>query len=294
MVRILRTKLPTKYKRFLFYLWVGKNKFEKFKNMSNNIELDKFYTPKMVVDKCIELTFKTIKEVTETIEPSAGNGAFSLKIPNCIAYDLEPEHESIIKQDFLKLELPYKKGRLFIGNPPFGRTNNLARSFFKKCVKLGDYIAFILPIGLLGNNDSLYEFDLIKSIDLGDIIYSGYNVRCCFNIYTRPNNGVLNTKPNYKSELINIYREDQKDYENLEYDFAICRRGNIGAIRTDKLDTQTYKIYVNDRSKVEYVKSVILDFDWANYRPHQSTPYITKNDVHFLFNGLKSQRGKEK
>lgn len=262
--------------------------------MSNNIELDKFYTPKMVVNKCIELTFGTIKNITEIIEPSAGNGAFSLEIPNCIAYDLEPEHESIIKQDFLKLVLPYKKGRLFIGNPPFGRTNNLARSFYKKCVKSGDYIAFILPIGLLGNNDSLYEFDLIKSIDLGNIVYSGYNVRCCFNIYKRPNNGVLNTKPNYKSELINIYREDQKDYENLEYDFAICRRGSVGKIRTEKLDTQTYKIYVNDRSKVEYVKSVILDFDWANYRPHQSTPYITKNDLHFLFNGLKNQRGKEK
>lgn len=262
--------------------------------MSKNIELDKFYTPNNIAKKCIDLTFEVIVNATEIIEPSAGSGNFSLQIPNCIAYDIAPEHESIKEQDFLNLDIPYKEGRLFIGNPPFGRTNNLARSFYKKCVKLGDYVAFILPIGLLGNNDSLYEFDLIKSIDLGDIVYSGYNVRCCYNIYKRPDNGKLNKKPNYKSNLINIYREDQKGYDTLKYDFAICRRGKIGTERLENLNTQTYKIYVNDRERVEEVKHTILNFDWVNYRPHQSTPYITKNDVHFLFNGLKSQRGKEK
>src|SRR5210317_1511082 len=101
--------------------------------MSKNIELDKFYTPSETAKKCIDLTFSKLNNITEIIEPSAGAGAFSLQIPNCIAYDIAPEHESVKEQDFLKLNLPYKQGRLFIGNPPFGRTNNLARSFYKKC-----------------------------------------------------------------------------------------------------------------------------------------------------------------
>ena len=67
--------------------------------MSKNIELDKFYTPKETAKQCIDLFFETFIDVTEIIEPSAGNGNFSLQIANCIAYDLEPEHESIVKQD---------------------------------------------------------------------------------------------------------------------------------------------------------------------------------------------------
>ena len=40
------------------------------------------------------------ENITEVIEPSAGCGNFSLQISNCMAYDIEPEHEGIIKQDF--------------------------------------------------------------------------------------------------------------------------------------------------------------------------------------------------
>ena len=169
--------------------------------MSKNIELDKFYTPKQVAKDCIDTFWRTCFDVTEIIEPSAGNGSFSLQIPNCIAYDLEPEHESIIRQDFLKLDLPYKYGRLIIGNPPFRDRNNLARSFYKKATELCDAIAFILPISQLNNSDSLYEFDLIKSVDLGVLEYSGMKIHCCFNIYTRPKNG-LNSKPNLKIDWI--------------------------------------------------------------------------------------------
>lgn len=80
------------------------------------INLDKYYTSNELAKHCIDVVDELGLEITETIEPSAGNGSFSLQIPNCIAYDLEPEHESIIKQNFLELNLPYKYGRLFIGD----------------------------------------------------------------------------------------------------------------------------------------------------------------------------------
>lgn len=251
--------------------------------MSKNIELDKFYTPKQVAKDCIDMFWRTCFGVTEIIEPSAGNGAFSLQIPNCIAYDLEPEHESIIKQDFLKLDLPYKYGRLIIGNPPFGDRNNLARSFYKKATELGDAIAFILPISQLNNSDSLYEFDLIKSVDLGVLEYSGMKIHCCFNIYTRPKNG-LNSKPNLKIDWIKVYRDDQDGYENINADLCIFRRGaSAGKEKFTDTHTQTYKIVVYDKSKVEYVKDKILNFDWSGFKKHQSAPSLSKNDIYRLF-----------
>jgi len=252
--------------------------------MSKNIELDKFYTPKETAKKCIDIFWQTFFGVTEIIEPSAGNGAFSLQIPNCISYDLEPEHESIIKQDFLKLDLPYKQGRAFIGNPPFGDRNNLSRSFYKHACKMADMIGFILPIGLLNNNDSLYEFDLIKSVDLGVLEYSGMKVHCCFNLYHRPSNGKLNKKPNYKVDLIKIYREDQKEHENCNFDLCVFRRGaSVGKEKLINQHTQTYKIVVEDKTKVDFVKQRILNFDWLGYKDYCSSPYITKNDIWKLF-----------
>jgi len=251
--------------------------------MSKNIELDKFYTPKQVAKDCIDTFWRTCFGITEIIEPSAGNGAFSLQIPNCIAYDLDPEHESIIKQDFLKLDLPYKQGRLIIGNPPFGDRNNLARSFYKKATELCDAIAFILPISQLNNSDSLYEFDLIKSVDLGVLEYSGMKIHCCFNIYTRPKNG-LKSKPNLKIDWIKVYRDDQDGYENINADLCIFRRGaSAGKEKFTDIHTQTYKIVVEDKSKVEYVKDKILNFDWSNFKKHQSAPSLSKNDIYRLF-----------
>lgn len=258
--------------------------------MSRNIELDKFYTPKETAKKCIDLFWSTFFEVSEIIEPSAGNGAFSLQIPNCIAYDLEPEHESIIKQDFLKLELPYKKGRAFIGNPPFGDRNNLARSFYKHSCKMGDMIGFILPISQFENSDSLYYFDLIKSVDLGILEYSGMKVHCCFNLYHRPENGKLNSRKNINPNLFKLYGDDvyrgdrQKEYEKIEYDFVIFRRGaNVGKIKTENINKQTYKVKVFDKENLEYIKNTILNYDWLNYKKHQSAPNISRNDIYRLF-----------
>ena len=164
---------------------------------STKLHLDKYYTSHETAQHCIDVARKILKdeqvtEVTEVIEPSAGSGVFSKKIKNCIAYDLEPEDNSVIQQDFLTLELNYKQGRLFIGNPPFGSRNNLAMQFCNKCFEYGDYVAFILPISQLNNTQSIYKFDLIHSENLGKIKYSDKMIHCCFNIYKRPISGSFN------------------------------------------------------------------------------------------------------
>jgi len=253
--------------------------------MSKNIELDKFYTPKETVDRCLGIfnNMVDVEDITEIIEPSAGNGAFSLKLDDCIAYDIEPEHESIIKQDFLKLELPYKQGRAIIGNPPFGDRNNLALKFFKKSIKSCDYIGFILPISQLNNVDSFYEFDLISSHDLGTLSYSGIDVNCCFNVYERPK--ILNKKPNLKSKLFSLHRTNRDNFENTDADFMLCKRGSVGKeiFEDGKRYGDEYKVVVFDKSNLEYVKNTILKHDWKNFKNHQSSPNISKNDIYRLF-----------
>ena len=118
--------------------------------MSNKIDLDKYYTPLDKAKYCIEKVYQIIGEnnISEVIEPSAGNGSFSLQIPTtCWAYDIEPEHESIIRQDFLTLDVDYLYGRLIIGNPPFGSRMNLAQKFFKKSIGHEIHLSYLDCIG---------------------------------------------------------------------------------------------------------------------------------------------------
>ena len=187
---------------------------------------DKYYTSKELAKYCIDKTYEIIGEenIKEIIEPSAGSGSFSKQIPNCIAYDLEPDGEGIIKQNFLELNLDYKKGRLFIGNPPYGARNTLSVSFYKKAIQLGDYISFILPISQLNNNQQMYEFDLIYSEDLGKQKYTDRDVHCCFNIYKRPAYG-FNNKPNHKLKDLEIIEVRLKNKNVDDYDLRICAWG---------------------------------------------------------------------
>ena len=200
---------------------------------------DKYYTPIDLANRLIQITISVLvkngyTEITDIIEPSAGNGSFSNQI-KCTAYDIEPEGEGIIKADFLQETIEYKKGRLCIGNPPFGKSNSLSVKFFNKCCEIGDYIAFIQPISQLNNNIQMYQFDLIYSEDLGEIEYSDRKLHCCFNIYCRPKKGQLNPKPDFRLKDITIieHRRKKGDYKtgankeiNPNYDYALCNFGN--------------------------------------------------------------------
>ena len=102
----------------------------------SKIQNDKYYTSVKLSKYCIDKTFEIIgkENITDIIEPSAGNGSFSNQI-DCTAYDIEPEQESIIQQDYLQLNLSYKEGRLIIGNPPYGPKMHLVVKFFKKSIE---------------------------------------------------------------------------------------------------------------------------------------------------------------
>lgn len=164
--------------------------------------IDKYYTKDTVVELCLDLVKKhlQIKNADLVIEPSAGNGSFIMGIKslstNFIFYDLEPENEEVIEQDFLlcdyeELKSSYDKIHI-IGNPPFGRQSSLAIKFIKKSSEFCDSISFILPKSF--KKDSLKKrfplnFHLILEIDLPDksFLVDGveHDVPCVFQIWER-------------------------------------------------------------------------------------------------------------
>lgn len=234
------------------------------------IELDKYYTSPELAKYCVEKTKDIIgsDNITEYIEPSAGSGVFLDYLDKpYLAYDIEPEDNRIVKQNYLELNLDYKKGRCIVGNPPFGIRNILIVQFYKKSIQLGDYISLILPLSQLNNNQQMYEFNLIYSEDLGEQLYSDKKLRCCLNIYTRPKDE-LNKKQIYKFKDIEI-KENRRtgcEIKNIEnYDIGICSfgKGIIGKIPNHQgqyVKEMYFKIN-NDKLKNKIIE-LISTTDW--------------------------------
>ena len=240
----------------------------------NKLDLDQYYTSYEDMEYCVNKAWDVIKdlgyEVSEFLEPSAGEGVFSNYLAtsglDVIAIDIEPKGEDIIKADFLTYDLEYKEGRFIIGNPPFGTRLNLAQKFYKRAIELGDYIAFILPISQLNNTQSMYEFDLVHSEDLGKLLFSNKKkVHCCLNVYVRPKNG-LNKKIRNKLKDITIIREDKKDYEKIEYDIRMCYWGDgtAGKILTEEEHySGEYKIIIHNKELRDEIINLFNTIDWS-------------------------------
>lgn len=154
---------------------------------------DKFYTKEEVAKWCIEKV-NTLVSPTNFLEPSAGNGAFSRNISNCHAIDIEPEHPSIRKMNYLKCYLRHwGKDLCVIGNPPFGERNNLTKNFIRHSMRSNvKWIAFVLPsVFKKFTNQRIFpdNWSLIFQEDLphNSFLLEGvdYHVPCVFQIWEK-------------------------------------------------------------------------------------------------------------
>ena len=261
--------------------------------------IDKYYTKDNVVKLCINLIKKYIQiNINDLIiEPSAGNGSFIKDIKiltnNYKFYDLEPENDEIIKQDYLL----YKYDNLnelfnkihIIGNPPFGRQSSLAIKFIKKSCEFCNSISFILPKSF--KKDSLKKvfplnFHLIAEIDLPDksFLVDGieYNVPCIFQIWEKK---IYNRDIVIKLEPINF--KFVKKIENPDISFR--RVGvNAGTIDTniDNKNIQSHYFikFINNKSindNINQLSTIIYNFN--NTVGPKS---ISKQELIFKFNPL--------
>ena len=214
--------------------------------------LDRFYTKDNIVDLCLkELSLNNYDCI---IEPSAGNGSFSKKILNCIAYDIDPQDDSIQKQDWFLIDkkiFTQYKNILVIGNPPFGQQNKLAIAFFNESAKFANTIAFILPRSF--KKDSIknrldLNFTLREEIDLSDCSFmlngeNEYKVPCVFQIWDR--NIIPRKKKRLKTttELFDFTTKDNAD-------FRIQRVGGNAGKASKKLNYSAESNYfIKNKSK---------------------------------------------
>ena len=258
------------------------------------IELDKYYTPPDLAEYIVNKTKEIIGEqnITEYLEPSAGAGVFLDYLDKpYLAYDIEPEDSRVMKQDYLELELEYRRGRCVIGNPPFGRGNTLSVKFYKKSIELADYIAFIQPISQLDNNMQMYEFDLVYSKDLGLRNYSGKQLHCCFNIYKRPQNSKLNKRPSYKLKDVTII--ENRRGGNLvippgyDYVMGVYGAGCVGKVpnKVGQYCVEFY-FYIKNKELKNRVLDVLENYDWKGISKGISTPKLSQWRI---FKALKEQ-----
>jgi len=205
--------------------------------------IDKFYTKLDIVEMCIQLVKNNIaiNENDIIIEPSSGNGSFISGIKslsnNYIFYDLEPEHEEIIQQDYLLFNPEEIKSKYelihIIGNPPFGRQSSLAIKFIKKSCEYADTVSFILPKSF--KKDSLKnkipgKYHLVVEYDLpsNSFLVNGneYDVPCIFQIWKK----MVDSRPVIeKLEPLHFMFVDKTDNPDISF-----RRVGVNAGVIDK------------------------------------------------------------
>ena len=212
--------------------------------------IDKFYTCPTVAQECVHhiSQHSSIDPINDVIvEPSAGNGAFIPEITrvfkNALFYDIEPEHPSIKKANYLLLDLPLSIGKTHvIGNPPFGRQSSLAIQFIKKSALFADSISFILPKSF--KKDSMQrhfppKFHLVFQQDLSQnsFLQDGLStdVPCVFQIWQkREEERVLAAKLETNPSLFQFVKIDE------DPDISFRRVGvNAGTIDTKDLDNKS-------------------------------------------------------
>lgn len=235
------------------------------------IAFDKYYTSPRTARFCINKVIEVIGKdnITEWIEPSAGCGTFSLQIPDCYAYDLYPQHPSIRKADFTTLDLGgYKKGRLFIGNPPFGGSSGkLIQQFFNKCAADGDYIAFILPVGYYDSYARFNKFEIIYQTTI-EIEYTNVMIKSAFIIYKR--NPMIqkfkDPEPLKAIKWIRLGRENKKDKKHKssgDYDYCVASFGTSLKECKPYEHAGTYAMKIDQQWR-EQVKELMKWLYWYN------------------------------
>lgn len=215
--------------------------------------LDRFYTPENIVQKCLSLL--DLSKFDCIIEPSAGTGNFSKRLPGCFSFDIAPEQDYIVQADWLKLDkTQFNKYNniLICGNPPFGEQCKLAIAFFNESAKIANTIAFILPLSFkkdsIQNRLSL-DFTLEKELIFKDCIFDLKNkeqitVPCVFQVWIR--NLVPRKKKKLKTTSIYFSFVSKK-----EADFRIQRvGGNAGKASLDLNRAESSNYFIKNKSNL--------------------------------------------
>lgn len=241
---------------------------------------DKYYTESALAKYCVEKTFEVLGKDTweRIIEPAAGAGAYLEFLPeHTLAYDILPDAEGIVEQDYRTLVLPHMIDSLVIGNPPFGRANKASVQFVIASLKHSDFISFIQPVSQLNQNRTMKDTELLYSEDLGKVPYSGRKVHCCLNIYHRCKDG---HKTDYSIPGVysrHIFRQGKYQHSdeilNTDWDFRVAAWGKLRLLETDEKADNEIVFRVEDNMK-EWVSEQLQKCDYNGVASYVTSPNL--------------------
>ena len=255
-----------------------------------------FYTKDDVVKLCYTALRKQkiIQKGDLLIEPSAGKGSFIKYMkrltPNIRCYDIEPAHKSVVKQDFLTLQMEYDINTPlhFVGNPPFGRQSSLARKFIKRCCAMNaSSISFILPRSFKKQSyqrsfDRMYHLEC--EIDIPEKAFTiqdkDYSVPCVFQIWV---------KKTFNRSIPELLTPIQ--YEFVKYDqnpdFSI-RRVGVYAGKVDKDCNKSpqshYFIKLDNNANVDVIIENLENVDYSNASNTVGPKSVSKQEIIEILN----------
>jgi predicted RNA methylase len=256
--------------------------------------IDKFYTKNDIVKIIIPIIKNklNINKNDLIIEPSAGNGVFIDEIKNItnnyLFFDIEPEHNDIIKKDYLLYDFEeIKKNVHIIGNPPFGRQSSLAIKFIKKSCEFANSISFILPKSF--KKDSMKKhffsnFHLLHEIDLPEnsflINNQEYNVPCILQIWELKN---FPRKIIPKNIPFNFKFVNKTDNPDISFRRVGVNAGKISKDYNDKSEQSHYFIKFENNKNENIEKLNNIKFEFNNTVGPKS---ISKQEVIMEFNKI--------
>lgn len=188
---------------------------------SDKQELDKFYTKHTIVDICLSVI--DFDRYDCVIEPSAGNGSFFNKIPNCIGLDIKPEHPDIVEKNWFDYFVDFShKNVLIIGNPPFGKRNYLSKMFLEHSFSFQNVttVAFVLPN--VYKKHTLQKvipsnYRISNIIDLGNDSFTmndiDYHVPCSFFVFDKSKGEDLRFNVDLYKTCSDFAFSDKNDYD---------------------------------------------------------------------------------
>lgn len=196
--------------------------------MSKKESNDKYYTKPEIAEWCWSKVLSIFPEEA-FIEPSAGSGNFLRKDVDILGYDLIPERDDIVQQDFFDSVVDETK--VYVGNPPYGFASSLALRFINRAASAKG-VCFVLPktfkkelfqrkvdkhLHLVGQWDLPKESFTLKG--------ASYDVPSCFQIWERRE---------CKREVPDIVNYLVKGRED-DYDITVRRVGGKAGMVIDNL-----------------------------------------------------------
>ena len=163
----------------------------------NRIAQDKYYTGKpnaTISYICLKAWIKALElENVTIVDPAAGDGALLNVIEDYPfrGYDLFPEREDIIKNDFIENPNIYEKGDVAFMNPPFGSRGKLCKTFIEESLKHCELVGCIVPNSFVKvkKNISGADYDVLYALPLDSkgflLLEEQYEVNAYFLIITK-------------------------------------------------------------------------------------------------------------